>query len=106
MLGLTNSELETQVKKLQTKKTTSKCQKNQEADLISEGMRQKQTPILQDIPILNALIFISSLSGSAIGFLLAYILALKILPSQLPVAPTTVSMSSVIMEREEMSEVL
>lgn len=54
MLGSTNSELETMCKKLQTKETTSKCQKNQEADSIisegrrcskAEGMRQNQTPV-------------------------------------------------------------
>lgn len=62
MLGLTNSELETVWKKLQTKETKSECQKNQEADSVIregrrcskiEGMRQKQELLLCDMPVLR-----------------------------------------------------
>lgn len=64
MLGSTNSELETMCKKLQTKKTKSKCQKNQEVDsVISEGrrcsevkgMRQKKALLCWDMPVLKFL---------------------------------------------------
>lgn len=64
MPGSTNSELETMCKKPQTKKTTSKCQKNQEADSVIskgrkrskvEGTRQKQALVLWDMPVLRLL---------------------------------------------------
>lgn len=59
MLGSTNSELRTMCKELQTKKTTSKCQKNQEADsVISEGKRQKQTLVLWNMLVHGCLFFL------------------------------------------------
>lgn len=67
MLGLTNSELDTMCKKPQTKKTTPKCQKNQEADSVIsesrrcskvEGTRQKQTLVLWGMPVLRFLFFL------------------------------------------------
>lgn len=62
MLRLKSSELETLCKKTQTRKITTKCQKNQEADsIINEGkvkgMRQNQTPLLWDLPLLKLVFF-------------------------------------------------
>lgn len=59
MPGSTNSELRTMCKALQTKKTASKCQKNQEADsVISEGTRQKQALMLWNTLVHGCLFFL------------------------------------------------
>lgn len=115
MLCLRSSELETMSKKPQTRKITTKCQKNQEADsIINEGKRhskvkgrrQNQTPVLWDLPVLKFLVsFSSSFSVSLLGLLLAYSLTLKTPFSWLPVWIMALT-SSVTTDGEEMSDLL